>query len=134
MQFLPVVSGSEGVHSRVHSEGHSSQMSQRLSDTDCISIPPHPLGVKPSGNQYDATENARSHIGFLQSLPDEIIYMIIEWLDSEALLRLGSSCKALYAFCNSDELWRTLFLEYVFYRFFSSCVCLNCTVVVYIVF
>jgi len=75
------------------------------------SIPQHSLGVKPSGNQYTATVNARRSIGPFQILPDEIIAELLETLDSRRLRMLGSTCKFLHAFCKSEELWKTLFIE-----------------------
>ncbi len=81
------------------------------SETSQIFIPSHPLGVKPSGNQYTAKKNAREAIGNFQSLPDEILANFLEYLDSRTLRHLGSTCRALYAFCYSDDLWKTLFIE-----------------------
>jgi hypothetical protein len=74
-------------------------------------IPPHPLGVKPSGNKYTATESAREAIGLFQILPDEVLAILLEYLDSRLLRYLGSTCKALYAFCSSEDLWKALFIE-----------------------
>ncbi len=74
-------------------------------------IPSHPLGVKPSGNQYTATESARESIGTFQILPDEILAILLEYLDSRSLRHLGSTCKALHAFCYSDDLWKALLIE-----------------------
>jgi hypothetical protein len=76
-----------------------------------ISIPPHPLGVKPSGNQYTATSNARHRVGRFQLLPDEILAISLEYLDSQELRLLGYTCKFLHAFCRSEDLWKTLFIE-----------------------
>ena len=74
-------------------------------------IPAHPLGVKPSGNGLMATWTLRSSIGYLQALPDEMILSLLETLDSASLRALGSTCKALYAFTRSEELWKALFIE-----------------------
>ncbi len=74
-------------------------------------IPSHPLGVKPSGNEYTAKENLRESIGTFQILPDEVLVTVLEYLDSTQLRHLGSTCKALYAFCHSDDLWKALFIE-----------------------
>ncbi len=74
------------------------------------SVPPHPLGVKPSGNEYTATEIARRAIGTFQILLDEVLMILLEYLDSRLLRLLGSTCKALYAFCCSDDLWKALFI------------------------
>jgi len=75
-----------------------------------ITIPPHPLGVKPSGNSYTATSNARHALGEFERLPDEALTVFLEYLDSSLLRTLGSTCKALYAFCRLDELWKALFI------------------------
>jgi hypothetical protein len=76
-----------------------------------ISLPLHPLGVKPAGNQYTATRNARHKVGSFQILPDEILALFLEYLDSQGLILLGSTCKFLYAFCRTEDLWKALFIE-----------------------
>jgi F-box-like len=74
---------------------------------DLEAIPCHPLGVRPSGNALFATSNLRDAIGTLNALPDELIVMCLEFLDAASLLKLGRSCKALYAFTRSEDLWKT---------------------------
>lgn len=76
-------------------------------------VPPHPLGIKPSGNAYDAKINIKSSAGFFALLPDELLLQLLEHLTATDLLRLGSTCKALYAFSAAEELWKALFIEYV---------------------
>ena len=76
-----------------------------------VSIPLHPLGVKPAGNQYTATSNARHRVGSFQIWPDEILALFLEYLDSQELRLLGSTCKFLYAFGRTEDLWKTLFIE-----------------------
>jgi hypothetical protein len=79
---------------------------------DLDSIPPHPLRVKPSGNQYSATDNSRDSTGpSFGTWPDEILALFLEYLEPRDLLLLGSACKYLHAFCRSDDLWKALFLE-----------------------
>jgi len=78
-----------------------------------LSIPLHPSGIKPSGNAYTATKNARHSTSYFQILPDEVLAILLEYLDSDKLRMIGSTCKALYAFCRVDDLWKTLFIEYV---------------------
>jgi hypothetical protein len=78
------------------------------------SIPRHPLGIKPLGNQYTAASNGKGAIGPLKLLPDEVLAILLEYIDSFQLCLLGSTCKFLYAFCRSDDLWKTLFIEYVY--------------------
>lgn len=77
-------------------------------------VPPHPLGIKPAGNRYTTSGNAKSAAGLFSVLPDEIIIQILDFLDETLLLRLGATCKALYAFSTFDELWKTLLIRYVF--------------------
>jgi len=75
-------------------------------------IPLHPLGLKPSGNQYTASVNSKRSVGPIFAIfPDEILSIFLEYLDVPGLLTLGSSCKFLYAFSRSDDLWKTLFIE-----------------------
>jgi hypothetical protein len=80
-------------------------------DEESSLIPLHPFGLKPSGNQYTATSNARHNIGSFQVLPDEIIALLLEYFDCDELRLLGSTCKTLCAFSRFDELWKTLFIE-----------------------
>lgn len=80
--------------------------------TSTESIPTHPLGVKPLGNQYLSDRpNARKHIGYLKILPDEALMLLLEYLDEDRLRNLGYTSRFLYAFCRSDDLWKTLFLQ-----------------------
>jgi hypothetical protein len=74
-------------------------------------IPSHPLGVKPSGNALLATHNLRDAIGAFRPLPDELVLLLLEFLDGPSLLRIGRTCKALYAFTRAEELWKALFVE-----------------------
>lgn len=80
-------------------------------------VPQHPLGVRPSGNQYTATENSRLFMGFFQILPDEFLQGLLDYLtvDASLLLSLGSTCRALYAFCSAEDLWKTILIKYVYF-------------------
>lgn len=73
-------------------------------------VPPHPLRVKPAGNAYTASENLKARCGSFARLPDELLSLLLESFDAECLIRLGGTCKALYAFTRLDELWRALFI------------------------
>lgn len=75
------------------------------------SIPHHPLGIKPSGNQYTAKHNSKGFTGIFQIFPDEVLALFLEYLDSSTLCTLGSTCRFLYAFCRIDDLWKSLFIE-----------------------
>lgn len=81
------------------------------SDEEPAVIPPHPLGIKPAGNALTANANLKAKAGYFSILPDELLAQFLECLDAPALLRLGGTCKALYAFTRFDELWRALFTE-----------------------
>ncbi|KAG5974260.1 hypothetical protein E4U55_008266 [Claviceps digitariae] len=75
------------------------------------SIPTHALGVKPLGNCYlSECPNAKVNSGTWGVLPDEMVMLVLEQMDARSLLSLGSTCKFLFAFCYSDELWKALFL------------------------
>jgi hypothetical protein len=73
-------------------------------------IPSHPLGVKPSGNALLATWSLRDAIGTFRLLPDELILLLLEYLDGSSLLGIGRTCKAFYAFTRAEELWKALFV------------------------
>ena len=77
-------------------------------------IKPHPLGVRPSGNALTSAVNLRASIGTFNILSDETLSSFLEWLDTSSLLALGSTCRALYAFTSNEDLWRNLFIAYVF--------------------
>ena len=84
---------------------------QREGDDSVSTFHAHPLGVKPSGNALTSDENAATSIGAFGALPDEMILTLLEWLDSESLLRLGASCRGLFAYATTDQLWKDLFIE-----------------------
>ncbi|KAI1490688.1 F-box domain-containing protein [Biscogniauxia mediterranea] len=80
--------------------------------TTADSIPVHPHGVKPLGNQYFASgSTAREYLGPMARLPDEMILHMLEYLDTDSLRDIGFTCRFLYAFSQLDDLWKTLFLE-----------------------
>jgi hypothetical protein len=76
-----------------------------------IALPSHPLGIKPAGNAYTASENIKANCGSFARLPDELLSHIFESFEADNLIRLGSTCRALYAFTRLDELWRALFVR-----------------------
>ncbi|KAL5115292.1 hypothetical protein ACEQ8H_006804 [Pleosporales sp. CAS-2024a] len=84
-----------------------------LTDTQdvAIALPSHPLGIRPAGNAYTASENIKSRCGSFARLPDELLSHMFESFDADTLVRLGTTCRALYAFTRLDELWRALFLS-----------------------
>ena len=73
--------------------------------------PCHPLGVKPSGNGLTAAWDLRTAMGDFNALSDDAILVLLEYLDFSSVLKLGRTCKALYAFTRSEDLWKTLFIR-----------------------
>ncbi|RMZ85172.1 hypothetical protein DV738_g95, partial [Chaetothyriales sp. CBS 135597] len=47
-------------------------------------------------------------MGSWARLPDEMILMLLEWLDMDCLTNLGSTCRAFFAYTTYDQLWREL--------------------------
>ena len=85
-------------------------------------LPPHWNRVKPSGQAYLARENIKTAAGPFAMLPDELTIRILEYLDILSILRIGSTCKALWAFSRLDEpLWRSIFIKYAFSSFVPFC-------------
>jgi hypothetical protein len=76
-------------------------------------VPAHPLGIKPAGNAYTSSENLKSRCGSFARLPEELLSHMLESFEADTLIRLGSTCRALYAFSRLDDLWRALFVGYV---------------------
>jgi hypothetical protein len=75
-------------------------------------VPPHPLGIKPLGNKYFSSgRDARRSMGVLQALPDEMLMQLLEYMDKQALRRLGYTCRFLFACCAVDDIWKSVFLE-----------------------
>ena len=67
----------------------------------------HPLGVKPQGNALLEPDFCREKtMGQLGLLSDELLLTVLQELDGESLLSLAHTCKALYAYCWFDELWK----------------------------
>ncbi|KAF4637984.1 hypothetical protein G7Y89_g85 [Cudoniella acicularis] len=72
-----------------------------------LSIPQHPLGIKPSGNKYTAASNAKDSINPFQVFPDEILAIFLEYLDPTQLRLLGSTCRFLSTQSKSGSFtWR----------------------------
>ncbi len=92
---------------------HQENLSKISGEHDSV-VPSHPLGIKPAGNAYSATENIKLATGAFTALPDELLIQVLESVDAASLKRLGYTCKALYAFSRLEELWKTLCIEYEF--------------------
>nr|POE49472.1 f-box protein [Quercus suber] len=90
---------------------HDGSRFESRPDQDSSLVRRHPLGVRPAGNALTATVNLKPASGSFAALPDELLAQFLEYLGAVDLLRLGGSCKALYAFTRNEELWRALFVE-----------------------
>ena len=86
-------------------------MSNGRSDRLGTFIRRHPLGIRPSGNGYTSHCDLKDSCGSFALLSDELLVQFLGILEAPDLLRLGSTCRALYAFTNNDELWRALFVQ-----------------------
>lgn len=73
----------------------------------------HPLGLKPLGNAFISTTDARpGGLGLFNSLSDELLLDILGLIDSPRdLTCLSQVSKAFYVFARTESLWRDLFLE-----------------------
>ncbi|KAI5465904.1 hypothetical protein BGZ63DRAFT_460597 [Mariannaea sp. PMI_226] len=109
LQLMPSTVAPDGVLRHCHS---SSERGRDLTESTSDSIPLHPLGLKPLGNQYFFQgRNARESIRVWNLFPDELIVLILEQLDIPTLFSFGHTCKFFYAFCHLDDLWKALFLR-----------------------
>lgn len=90
------------------------------SEDSIFTMPLHPLDIKPAGNAFTAVENLKLSAGLFSNLPDDLVIQILDLLGHRLLISLGGTCKALYAFCRFDDLWKTLFIEYVDVLFCSA--------------
>ena len=89
------------------------QSSARPAQDEDIAVASHPLGIKPSGNAYTTVKNIKAAAGRLYSLPDEIVSRILELLDAYSLIRIGITCKFLYAFSRLEDLWKSFCVDAV---------------------
>ena len=86
-----------------------------LSDNDengslVAALPNHPLGVKPSGNALTATENAADRTGKFRLLPEDVLVVVLEWLDARSLQKLGYTCRSMFAYASHEPFWRGIFI------------------------
>lgn len=45
-----------------------------------LTVPSHPLGIKPTGNSFTTSENIKAAAGIFSVLPDELIVQVLEFL------------------------------------------------------
>lgn len=81
--------------------------------------PPHPLGVKPSGNallediSFNAQKEARNKLlGSLSIFSEDLLVQIISYLDDpNDLLNFGLASRILYSYTYDEELWRKIYVD-----------------------
>jgi len=94
---------------------HPPPKRRKTTSHEVSTISPHPLRIKPLGNAFAASPNLRDiSTGNFALLPDELIIQLLGYLEAESLLALGSTSKGLYAFCRCEELWKDLFMKFVY--------------------
>lgn len=102
--------------SKLNDERHIKRAKTRFLASSATLVNAHPLGIRPSGNALlssNSIPRTQSFGPLIGSLQDELIMTIIQELeDPKDLLALGHSCKALYGFCWTDELWKHMVHKY----------------------
>lgn len=74
----------------------------------------HPYGVLPEHVAEligDSNETRHRGLGNLSVLTDNILIDILGLLDAVSLARCATISRAMYVFCNYDELWKSLVLN-----------------------
>lgn len=61
---------------------------KKPSESESLIVPPHPLGIKPAGNVYDADVNMKAAMGLFALLPEETLIEVLEYLNATALQQL----------------------------------------------
>lgn len=94
-----------------HSQNVLSTTCQTSNESEFWTIPAHPLGILPSGNAYLSEKNLKRALGSFSVLPDEVLVLLLEYLEAPDLTGLSSTCKAFFAFCRLEDLWKNLLIE-----------------------
>lgn len=71
----------------------------------------HPLGVRPGGNALTSDQDLALSMGIFGRIPDSLLLLLFEYLDQDALIAIGSTCKGLFAYATHDQIWRDLVLR-----------------------
>jgi hypothetical protein len=73
------------------------------------SIPPHPLGIRPTGDGWGRKPGCRPNLGpLLRPLTDSVHVMILSHLSARDLLSIGETCRAMYVLSSDEETWKAL--------------------------
>ncbi len=101
----------QALHHLHNGRGSDFEEKEKQWEPSSREVRPHPLGIKPLGNAYEAKRNIKILSGAFAHLPDELLLQLLDYMRSSDLLKLGGTCKALYAFSRTEELWKALFVE-----------------------
>ena len=72
----------------------------------------HPYGVMPMGFSNKGADLTRHQgLGDLAPLQDEVIINVLHCLNAADLCRLSTVSRALYCFCNHEDIWKALVLQ-----------------------
>ena len=74
----------------------------------------HPYGIQPEhiADLINDNNDVRNKgLGYLSKISDEAVLNILGYLSARELAILQATSKALYCFCNHEELWKALVLE-----------------------
>ncbi|KAI5954286.1 hypothetical protein KGF54_002061 [Candida jiufengensis] len=93
------------------------QKFNRLISTLTIANNPHPLNVKPSGNQYIVDDNElilkrKNLLGSFWVLPNDLILKIISYIDDiQTLINLSQTSRIFYALLYDEEKWKQIYIK-----------------------
>lgn len=91
----------------------SAQVPDNFSQRSGLSmdVAPHPNGIRPAGNKVSRVQpSVGNATDYFKLLPDEIVFNLLQILPSTRdLLNLSHTCKRLYAFSLSEELWKDIY-------------------------
>lgn len=75
----------------------------------------HPLNVKPSGNRYISTHidglSKAEQMGHLSSYSDDLIMMLLGYLDKDTLKNISHTSRIMYAYAYDEDLWKRLYMN-----------------------
>lgn len=78
----------------------------------------HPYGIQPLGNYFTnlSAQKPCRDVGlgpYMSRLSDLLVLELLGHLGARDLCRLAQVSRALYVFCNTDDLWKALVLDRV---------------------
>lgn len=72
-----------------------------------MNVPSHPHGILPSGNLLSGRARDRQSGGLFAALSDDLLAHLLSFVtDWRDLVRLGATCRRLYAFSLPEDVWK----------------------------